>query len=93
MDYEKRAFIAASEQVLTETLPEDYDAENWVSKEGESIDEWLVSHVWKHYKQRDAEWLWGQIESIACTIKEFHSAEVSLAIQTLGIKVAGSTNF
>jgi len=75
-NYSKRAMIAASGQVLTESLPENYDDENWSSDDYEDIDDWVINHVWEPYEQWNISQLWAQIDSVACTIKSFHESEM-----------------
>lgn len=77
-DYEKRAFIAASGQVLCDTLPEDYDDDNWIGENGETIDEWLVANAWEPFSYWEAEDLWKQIDSVAYTLRAFHESEIKL---------------
>lgn len=83
-DYEKRAFIAASEQVLTETLPDNYDDDGWSGSKGETIDEWVVSHAWEPHENWDAKQLWEQIDSVAYGLRTFHESEVKLALSDDG---------
>lgn len=80
IDYEKRAFIAASGQVLTEHLPEDYDHDNWEDENGDGIDAWIVAHAWEPFEYWDAEQLWKQIDDVSTALKSFHSSEVKLAL-------------
>lgn len=80
IDYEKRAFLAASGQVLTEDLPENYDAEDWSNDDYDDIDDWITQHSWEPYEYWSAEQLWKQIASIAYTIKSFHESEVKLTL-------------
>ena len=79
-DYEKRAFILASGQVLTEHLPENYEDIDWSNEDYEDIDEWVVKHAWEPYQYWDAKQLWEQIDSVAYTLKAFHNSEVDLLI-------------
>ena len=76
-DFEKRAFIAASGQVLTDYLPENYDDDDWVSECGEyeDIDDWVVNHAWEPYEYWEAKQLWEQINSVAYALKDFHKSE------------------
>jgi len=77
-DYDKRAFIAASGQVLTDILPDDYDDEDWEGENGEGIDEWLINHAWEPFDYWSAEQLWKQINELAYSMKSFHEREVKL---------------
>lgn len=86
-DYEKRAFIAASEQVLCDTLPENYDDENWESKDGKTIDEWIVANAWEPHENWEAKDLWKQIDSVAYALKAFHKSEVRLALDAVPVQV------
>ena len=79
-NYEKRAFIAASGQVLTTLLPENYDDENWSSDEYTDIDAWIVAHAWEPFEFWDVKMLWNQIDSVATSLKSFHKNEVSLPL-------------
>jgi hypothetical protein len=75
MTYERRAFIAASGQVLCNHLPENYDKENWKSENGETIDEWVVSNAWEPFEYWSAEQLWKQISDVSHALKQFHRKE------------------
>jgi len=78
--HEKRAFIFASGLVLTDHIPENYDIDNWEGKDGESIDDWVVSHAWEPFEQWEAEQLWSQISDVAHSLKSFHESEVKLTL-------------
>jgi hypothetical protein len=80
-EYEKRLFMAASDQVLTATLPENYDDENWSSDEYEDIDAWIVNHAWEPFENWDASQLWKQIDDLAYSLKDFHENEIKLALE------------
>ena len=84
-EYEKRDFIAASGQVLTENLPENYNDENWSSDEHTDIDEWITAHAWEPYENWEAKQLWDQIDSVAYTLKSFHESEVKLALDHVAL--------
>lgn len=77
-DFEKRAFIAASGQVLTEHLPENFDDEDWSNDEFDSIDEWIIRHAWEPFENYSANQLWEQIDSVANTLKDFFESELVL---------------
>lgn len=79
-NYEKRAFIAASGQVLTTLLPANFDDDNWSSSEYEDIDHWITDHAWEPYENWTAEQLWSQISDVAEALKSFHSTEVQLPL-------------
>lgn len=79
-DYEKRAFIAASGQVLTDHLPEDYDDPDWEDDDGEGIDTWVVAHAREPYEYWNAEQIWKQIDSVASSLKSFHESEANLTL-------------
>jgi len=79
-DYEERAFVAASGQVLIESLPDNFNDDSWTGEEGESIDQWLVAHAWEPFEHWDAKQLWSQISDVATTLKNFHSNEVKLTL-------------
>lgn len=79
-DYEKRAFIAASGQVLAAYLPDDYDDEDWSSDEFEDIDDWIVNHTLEPYEYCSAKQLWEQINYVAYALKDFHKSEVKLML-------------
>ena len=81
MDFEKRAFIAASGQVLTEELPENYCDADWKDEEYDDIDEWVVGHAWEPFQYWDADQLWDQISNVAFALKEFHEKEIKLALE------------
>lgn len=86
-DFEKRAFIAASGQVLTVSLPENYDDENWSSDEHEDVDDWIVAHAQEPFEHWEAKYLWKQIDSVADTLKEFHKSEVEVALESCKVEV------
>ena len=69
MNLEKRAIIAASGQVLTELLPEDYE-------EHEDIDQWMVDRAWEPYENWCPSMLWSQISDVAYSLKAFHENEL-----------------
>ena len=74
-DYERRAFIAASGQVLTDHLPDDFDSEEWSHENHAHIDDWLVAHAWEPYEYWSANQLWDQIDSVANSLKSFYLSE------------------
>jgi hypothetical protein len=79
-DYEKRAFIAASGQVLTNILPENYGDENWLGDDGETIDEWVVQNAWEPFQHYSADQLWEQIDDVAWALTHFHLNEVKFKL-------------
>ena len=81
-DFERRAFMFASGQVLTADLPENFDDEDWSNDEHDDIDAWIVNHAWEPYEYWEAKQLWEQIDSVAYTLKSFHESEVKLALDT-----------
>jgi hypothetical protein len=80
-EYEKRAFIAASGQVLTIELPENYDDENWSNEEYEDIDDWITQHAWQPFEDWDAKQLWKQISDVADALKSFTKSEIELVLE------------
>ena len=80
-EYEERAFIAASGQVLTNLLPDNYNDENWTGSEGESIDEWIVAHAWEPFEYWEAKQLWSQISDVATALKSFHKSELEFSLE------------
>ncbi len=74
LDFETRAMIAASGQVLTKRLPHDFNERN-----SDEMDEFVVEHAWEPYEYWDSKQLWSQINDVATALRDFHKAEVSLS--------------
>ena len=74
-DYEKRAFIAASGQVLTKHLPEDFD-----KLDCSALDEWVECHAWEPFENWSANQLLQQIDSVSNTLRTFHASELELVL-------------
>jgi hypothetical protein len=77
-DYEKRALIAASGEVLCEHLPENFDDPDWADQNGNDINSWVIQNAWEPFQHCAVGELWDLIEDIARTIKKFHEAEQGL---------------
>ena len=61
-------YVRASGQVLTENLPNHWDALT-----DDRLDYWLEKHAWEPYEYWSAKQLWEQITSVAYLLLDVHN--------------------
>lgn len=71
LDFEQRAMITASTQVLDTILPDNYN-----DLDDDEMDNFVVEHVLDIFEGWTSKMIWTKINEVAITIKDFHKSEL-----------------
>ena len=69
-DFETRAMVAASDQVLCKSLPLDFN-----DRDEDEMDKFVGENAWEPFENWEAKQLWTQISDVASALTSFHKAE------------------